>query len=50
MATARLLFRHSEDVDASRYEAIVRAVQGGKEAGNYLATGEDMGIQLVVFS
>jgi TIR domain len=54
MATAPLqilLFRHSEDVDASPYEeAIVRAVQGGKEAGGYLATGDDIGIQLVIFS
>jgi hypothetical protein len=27
-------------------DAIVRAFQGGKEAGGYLATGEDLGIQL----
>ena len=46
-----LLFRQSEDIDASPYEeAIVRAVQGGKEADGYLATGDDLGIQLEVFS
>jgi hypothetical protein len=46
-----LLFRHGEDWDVLRYEeAIVRALQGGREAGGYLATGEDLGIQLEVFS
>ena len=46
-----LLFRHPDDVDTLGYEeAIVRAFQGGKEAGGYLATGEDLGIQLEVFS
>ena len=46
-----LLFRHTDDADVLRYEkAIVRAFQGGKEAGEYLATGEDLGIQLEVFS
>ena len=46
-----LLFRHTEDRDALPYEeAIVRAFQGGKEVGGYLATGEDLGIQLEVFS
>ena len=29
---------------------MVRAFQAGKEAGEYLATGEDLGIQLEVFS
>src|SRR5580698_1408162 len=42
-----LLFRHMEDDDVLPYqEAILRAFQGGKEASNYLATGEDLGIQL----
>lgn len=46
-----LLFRHPEDTDVLPYEeAIVRAFQGGKEAGGYLASGEDLGIQLQVFS
>jgi hypothetical protein len=46
-----LLFRHTDDRDVLRYEeALVRAFQGGKEAGGYLATGEDLGIQLEVFS
>jgi hypothetical protein len=45
-----LLFRHEDDPDVSPYEeAIVRAFQGGKEGGGYLATGEDLGIQLKVF-
>ena len=46
-----LLIRHADDADVARYEnAIVRAFQGGKEAGEYLATGEDLGIQLELFS
>src|SRR5208282_5084464 len=46
-----ILFRDLGDREALPYEdAIVRAFQGGKEAGGYLATGEDMGIQLEVFS
>src|SRR5438034_693839 len=46
-----LLFRHSADEDVVPYEeAIVRAFQGGKEAGDYLASGEDLGIQLEVFA
>src|SRR6266545_3038070 len=46
-----LLFRHKEDEDVLPYqEAILRAFQGGKEAGDYLATGEDLGIQLEVFA
>jgi hypothetical protein len=46
-----LLFRHKEDEDVLPYQdAIVRAFQGGKEAGNYLATGEDLGIQLEVYA
>lgn len=46
-----LLFRHTRDTDVLPYEeAIVRAFQGGKEAGGYLATGDDLGIQLQVFS
>ena len=51
-ATLQLLvFRHPGDTDVAPYEdAIVRAFQGGKEAGGYLASGEDLGIQLEVFS
>jgi hypothetical protein len=46
-----LLFRHTRDTDVLPYEeAIVRAFQGGKEASGYLATGDDLGIQLQVFS
>jgi len=46
-----LIFRHTDDRDVQPYEeAILRAFQGGREAGNYLATGEDLGIQLEVFS
>jgi hypothetical protein len=46
-----LIFRHADDADVTRYEnAVVRAFQGGKEAGEYLATGEDLGIQLELFS
>ena len=46
-----LLFRHPDVRDVLPYQkAIVRAFQGGEEAGNYLATGEDLGIQLEVFS
>jgi len=46
-----LLFRHPDDPDVLPYEeAIVRALQGGKEAAGYLATGEDLGLQLEVFS
>lgn len=46
-----LIFRHDEDEDTLPFEdAIVRAFQGGKEAGGYLATGEDIGIQLQRFS
>lgn len=46
-----LLFRHPDDTDVVPFEDhIVRAFQGGKEAGGYLASGEDLGIQLEVFS
>jgi TIR domain len=46
-----LLFRHLDDQDVVPYEeAIVRALQGGKEAGGYLASGQDLGIQLEVFA
>jgi hypothetical protein len=46
-----LLFRHPDDSDVLPYEdAIVRAFQGGKEAGGYLASGGDLGLQLKVFS
>jgi len=48
----RIVLIHSpKDVDTLPFEeAIVRAFQGGKEAGGYLATGEDLGIQLEVFA
>jgi len=46
-----LLFRNEADADIAPFEeAIVRAFQGGKEAGGYLATGDDLGIQLEIFS
>jgi hypothetical protein len=46
-----VLVRHPDDLDVILYEAaIARAFQGGKEAGGYLATGEDLGIQLEIFS
>lgn len=46
-----LMFRHPDDADVTRYEnAVVLAFQGGKEAGEYLATGEDLGIQLEFFA
>lgn len=46
-----LLFLHTDDTDTLPYQkAIVRAFQGGEEAGNYLATGDDLGVQLEMFS
>ncbi len=46
-----LLFRHTDDLDVFPYqEAILRAFQGGRETRNYLATGEDLGIQMEVFA
>lgn len=46
-----LLFSHADDKEIPRYQkAILRAFQGGEEAGNYLATGDDLGLQLGVFS
>ena len=45
-----IVFR-GDDVEIAPYEeALVRALQGGKDAGSYLATGDDLGIQLTVFS
>jgi len=45
-----LLFRHPADADAQLYELeIARAFQGGKDAGGYLATGEDLGLQWELF-
>ena len=45
-----LIFRHTEDKDASVYEeAISRAFQGGTEVGGYLATGEALDVQLHFF-
>ncbi len=46
-----LLFRHPDDPDSVHFEdAVLRAFQGGREAGGYLATGDDLGIQLEAFS
>src|SRR5262245_58921361 len=46
-----LVFRHTRDVDTVPFEEhIVRAFQGGKDAGGYLAAGDDLGVQLEVFS
>ncbi len=46
-----VLIRHPQNQEVVPYEeAIVRALQGGKDAGGYLATGDDLGIQLEVFS
>jgi len=45
------MFRHPEDPDVIPYEdAIVRAFQGGKDAAGYVATGEDLGVELRVFA
>jgi hypothetical protein len=45
-----LIFRDPADVDVVPYEeAIVRSFQGGKDAAGYLATGEDLQIQLQIF-
>jgi len=46
-----LLFSHADDKDVPPYQkAILRVFEGGEEAGNYLATGDDLGLQLGVFS
>lgn len=45
------IFRHPDDRDTVPFEqAIVRAYRGGAEAGGYLATGDDLGIQTGLFS
>ena len=45
-----LVFRHPDDRDVAPYQkALLRAFQGGEEAGNYLATGDDLGLQLEIF-
>jgi hypothetical protein len=45
-----ILVRHPDDEDVAPYEeAIVRALQGGKHAGGYLATGQDLNIQMKLF-
>lgn len=45
-----LVFRHPDDRDVAPYQkALLRAFQGGEEAGNYLATGDDLGVQLEIF-
>lgn len=46
-----LVFRHPYDTEVEAYhKALIRAFQGGVEAGNYLATEDDLGIQLQEFS
>ena len=46
-----VLIRNPDDLDVRAFEdAIARAFQGGKEAGGYLATGDDLGIQMEIFS
>jgi hypothetical protein len=46
-----LLFRHSDDLEVLPYqEALLRAFQGGTNTRNYLATGEDLGIQIEIFA
>ena len=45
------MFRHPDDLDVVRYEdAVLRAFQGGKDAGPYLATGDDLSIQIQLFA
>ena len=45
-----LLFRHSVDADTVPYqEAILHALQGGKDTRNYSATGADLGIQSEIY-
>jgi hypothetical protein len=45
-----LLFRHPDDDELLPFEnAVVRAFQGGKEAGGYLASGDDLAVQLSPF-
>jgi hypothetical protein len=46
-----LLFRNPQDREVELYEeAMARAFQGGKDAGGYLATGEDLGLQWQLFA
>lgn len=45
-----LLFRHPDDDDLLPFEdAVVRAFQGGKEVGGYVASGVDLAVQLSPF-
>lgn len=45
-----LVFRYGGDETTKAFEdAIVRAFQGGKDAGGYLATGEDLRIEMKLF-
>jgi TIR domain len=45
------VFRQPADLDTLPYEeAVVRAFQGGQDSDGYLATGDDLGIQLQIFS
>lgn len=46
-----LLFRHPADTDVQPFEdAVVGALQGGKDVGAYVVSGADLGVQLEVFS
>ncbi len=46
-----LLFRHPNDPDVRPFEdAIVRVIQGGKDAGAYVAAGAGLGVQLELFA
>jgi hypothetical protein len=45
-----LVFQHPDDGEVTPYlKHVLRAFQGGAEAGNYLATGDDLGVQLQIF-
>lgn len=45
-----LVFRHSQDRQVLPYEAaVVRALQGGKPLGGYLAVGDDLGVPVSLF-
>lgn len=45
-----VLFRDPNDTTVAKYEnAVVRAFQGGKEPGAYVASGADLGVQLQLF-
>lgn len=45
-----LILRYAADVDLAAYEeALLRAFQGGRETGGYLASGEDLRVQVEIF-